>query len=74
MSKGPDTYVWIDTTSGTWGLTDDSNGQLVLCEYGTDVLDFLDQASDSEIADYGNTYGKRAVPVGSPAIDTVKGI
>lgn len=64
--------IWIDTTSGTWGDVDGSNGRLVIVDLdalavrdsesgeqvdATSLVAFLEGASDSEIAEFGNEYG-----------------
>lgn len=72
MSKDR-TVIWIDTTSGTWGEVEGSNGRLVIVDLDAQaeldtkagetvdaqsLIAFLDGASDSEIMEYGVTYGK----------------
>jgi hypothetical protein len=62
--------IWIDTLSGTWGSADE--GYLVLVDLdqqaaldtlagepvdAASLLAYLEDASDSEIAAFGLTYG-----------------
>jgi hypothetical protein len=51
------TLIWIDTTSGTWGDVDGSNGVLVLCQVTKEQIDLLEHSSDSEISDFGLAHG-----------------
>lgn len=51
------TLVWIDTTSGTWGTVENSQGRLVLVNVDDETLEMLDHASDDAIAEYGIVHG-----------------
>jgi hypothetical protein len=64
--------VWIDTKTGTWGdvddlVTVDLTSQAITDSNGGEQVDaeslvaFLDGASDSEITDYGKTYGRKII-------------
>lgn len=66
MSHDSNTLIWIDTTSGTWGLTDDTNGALVLLPYSEETAAALDQMSDGEISRYGFDNGQDATLPSSP--------
>jgi hypothetical protein len=51
--------IWIDTTSGTWGAVPG----LVVVELNErnreTVLAYLDDASDSEISEFGLAHGEQ---------------
>lgn len=49
--------LWIDTTTGTWGEVEHSNGKLVILDASLDEARQLDDMSDSEIADFGLAKG-----------------
>lgn len=54
--------LWIDTTTGTWGEVEGSNGRLMIVELhdepGNDyVLSRLDAMSDEELFNFAITHG-----------------
>jgi len=70
--------VWIDTRSGTWGTntselvivdidkTAETYGCSGLAADANDVLAFLEDAADDEIADYGRDHGVAAIEFADP--------
>lgn len=67
--------VWVDTTTGTWGLVEHKNGNLLIVDLdkqakrdtlageavdGYSLLAYLEDCTDGEVVDYAYTHGHLA--------------
>lgn len=54
--------IWIDTASGTWGEVDGDAGRLMIVDLDEigDTVETLESASDFQVAEYADMYGRIA--------------